>query len=143
MLNCPRCGKLIPDDSDFCQYCGKSITDLSIEESQDAATQHLKENPRKNDLGKYAILLMVLTVIVFDFVLGTVFNALGWNVKIVYIISMIIYILCIVLAVMSLLVDRSDKKKGYEPSNNFAYAIAAVTLSIVIILLNLQGVILK
>lgn len=143
MINCPRCGKLLPDDSDFCQYCGKSITDPSIEESEDAAALRLKENPRKNNLGRYGILLMILTIIVFDFILGTVFNAFGWNIKIVYIISMIIYILCILLAVFSLYVDHTDRKNGYEPSANGAYAIATITVCIVVILLNLQQIILK
>ncbi|MBQ3459767.1 MAG: zinc-ribbon domain-containing protein [Solobacterium sp.] len=143
MIVCPRCKKALPDDSDFCQYCGKSITDPNIEESPDAVGLSLKENPRPNHLGKYAILLMILTIIVFDFVLGTAFNAFGWNIKIVYIISMILYILSILLAALSLYVDYSDKKKGYEPSQNTLYAIAAITVSIVVILLNLQQIILK
>lgn len=25
-MNCLKCGQLIPDDSDFCQYCGSRIT---------------------------------------------------------------------------------------------------------------------
>lgn len=143
MITCPRCSKNLPDDSDFCQYCGKSITNPDIEECEDAASVRLKDNPRPNNLGRYAILLMVLTLIVFDFVLGTVFNALGWNIKGIYIISLILYAVCIALALFSLYVDHTDKKKGYEPSRNGALAIAAITVSIVIILLNLQQIILK
>lgn len=142
MLTCPRCHKNIPDDSVYCQYCGKSILDSFVEEAEDAATIHLKENPRPNQLGRYAILLMILTIVVFDFVLGGVFQSLHWNYRIVYIISMIIYIVVILLAVFSIYVDHVDKKNGYEPSSNTALAVAAITISIVVILLNLQNIIL-
>ncbi len=30
-MKCPNCGKLLPDDSEFCTYCGKEIKDVDKE----------------------------------------------------------------------------------------------------------------
>lgn len=29
-MNCPKCGKRLPDDSEFCQYCGSKLADASV-----------------------------------------------------------------------------------------------------------------
>lgn len=34
-MNCLKCGQLIPDDSDFCQYCGSRITTDEIAQQYD------------------------------------------------------------------------------------------------------------
>ena len=28
-MNCPKCGMTLPDDSEFCQYCGERIEPLN------------------------------------------------------------------------------------------------------------------
>jgi hypothetical protein len=143
MKECPNCHKDLPEDSIFCQYCGISLTGQKRKDSKDGSNIKLKPNPRKNELGKYAIYLMILTVIVFDVALGAVFNAFGWNVKIVYILSSILYFLSIGLGLFSFYVDHVDQKNGYETSHNGGYALAAISISFVIFLVNLQGVLLK
>ena len=140
MKECPRCHKNLPDDSEFCQYCGYSLTGKQKEEE---AVNVLKENPRKNEVGRYAVLLMILTVVVFDFVLVTLFIALQWNIKIVYYISSGLYVLCILLALFSLYVDHVDKKNGYLPSQHQNLALTAIVFSLFIMLLNYQFILSK
>ena len=142
MIECPKCHKDLPDDSEFCIYCGRNLKHPELSEGKEAVGLGLKENPRKNNLGRFSILLLILVVVVFDFALGTLFNSLGWNIKIIFWISFVLYLLCIAMAVFSMYVDSQDKKNGYEPTNETGLAIAAIVFAIVIILMNLQGVLL-
>ncbi len=89
------------------------------------------------------MMLFLIGLIGFDFIIGTVVNALGGNVKIPYIISAIIYIIAIICGVLSLYTDKQDLKKGYEPNGNKNYAYVSIFLSIFIILVNLSQIILK
>ena len=141
MKECPRCHKNLPDDSEFCQYCGYSLTGKQKAGEEPAVV--LKENPRKNEVGRYAVLLMIFTILVFDFILGTVFNAIGWNIKIVYYISFVLYIFSILLALFSLYVDHVDKKNGYLPSKHQNLALTAIVFSLLIMLLNYQQILSK
>ena len=141
MKECPRCHKNLPDDSEFCQYCGYSLT--GKKSAEETPVSVLKENPRKNEIGRYAVLLMILTVVVFDFVLGTLFSALQWNIKIVYYISSGLYVICILLALFSLYVDHVDKKNGYMPSKHQNLALTAIVFSLFIMLLNYQFILSK
>ncbi len=142
MIVCPKCHKDLPDDSEFCIYCGRNLKHPELQEGGNPVGTGLKPNPRKNHLGRYSILLLILVVVIFDFILGTVFNTFGWNVKIVYWISFVLYLLCAGMAVFSMYVDAVDKKNGFEPTNETGLAIAAIVFAFVIILMNLQSVLL-
>ena len=141
MKECPRCHKYLPDDSEFCQYCGYSLNGKQTAEETPANV--LKENPRKNEIGRYAVLLMIFTVLAFDFVLGTLFNGLQWNVKIVYYISTALYVVSILLALFSLYIDHVDRKNGYLPSKHQNLAMTAIVFSLLIMLLNYRYVLSK
>ena len=142
MIECPRCERDLPDDSDFCMYCGRSITKSDVFESEDAAGARLKENPDKNPLGILALLVMVGALVILDFGLGTLLSALGANHKIAYYLSLVCYLASIALGVLSLVVDHRAKALGYAPATNQGFAAAAICFSLVIMLLNLQQVIL-
>ena len=141
MKECPRCHKNLPDDSEFCQYCGYSLT--GKKSTEETPVNVLKENPRKNEVGRYAVLLMILTIVVFDFVLGTLFSALQWNIKIIYYLSSGLYVICILLALFSLYVDHVDKKNGYMPSKHQNLALTAIVFSLFIMLLNYSHILSK
>ena len=141
MKECPRCHKNLPDDSEFCQYCGYSLS--GRKSAEETPVNVLKENPRKNEVGRYAVLLMILTIVVFDFVLGTLFSALQWNIKIIYYISSGLYVICILLALFSLYVDHVDKKNGYMPSKHQNLALTAIVFSLFIMLLNYSHILSK
>ena len=142
MKECPHCHKDIPNDSVYCYHCGKAVDDI-VESKNDKQEKKLKKNPRPNSWGKLGMLLFFVGMLVFDFIIGTVMNALGGNVKIPYIISMILYIGAMVCGVMSLYIDKQDLKKGYSPNGNKNYAYISIFLSLFVMLANLTQVILK
>ncbi len=37
-MNCPSCGKTIPDESSFCNHCGASVAQATAEEKQAGVT---------------------------------------------------------------------------------------------------------
>lgn len=140
MKECPYCHKDIPEDSVFCYHCGKAIGEVSVEEEKGPK---LKKNPRKNSWSKLGMFLFFIGLIIFDFILGTVISAMNGNVKIPYYISSVIYIASIVCGILSLYIDRQDKKRGYEPNGNKNYAYISIFLSLFIGLVNLSQIILK
>lgn len=142
MKECPHCHKDLPDDSTYCYHCGKAVDEI-LENKSEKKVQKLKKNPRPNSWSKLGIMIFFIGLIAFDFILGTVVNAFGGNVKIPYIISMCLYIIAIICGIMSLRIDKQDMKKGYEPVGNKNYAYISIFLSIFILLVNLNQIILK
>ena len=141
MIECPRCHSDLPDDSDFCMYCGKSITDTSIVESPDVEGSQLKENPNKNGVGILSLLVMVGTLVVFDFGLGGLVQSMGRDYRWVYVVSTVFYLAAIALAVLSLYIDHREKLQGYKPGQNQGFAAATIAFSTLIILLNLNQIV--
>ena len=41
MINCNTCNKLIPDDSEFCPFCGEKITRQAEENTENPYSLHL------------------------------------------------------------------------------------------------------
>jgi F0F1-type ATP synthase assembly protein I len=145
MRECPHCHKDLPDDSEYCTYCG---TPLSKEAVQNKKVEDLnderKENPNPSNLGKFSLFVTLFGVIVLDFILGsTVATITNTSAKWVFIISLFVYITAIVLAVMSLIKDVRDRRNGFKDSGNSMYAVAAIVFSTMIALVNLSNVILK
>lgn len=141
MKECPHCHKDLPNDSVFCYHCGKAIDE--IPEKKEDKVKKFKKNPRTNSWSHLGLMLFFIGLIGFDFIIGTVVNAFGGNVKIPYIISTFLYIAAIVCGILSLQVDKQDMKKGYEANGNKNYAYISIFSSILIILINLSQVILK
>jgi len=142
MKECPHCHKDIPNDSVFCYHCGKAI-DMVPEDNKDKKNKKLKKNPRPNSWSKLGLMLFFIGLLVFDFIIGTIVNALDGNVKIPYIISTFIYIIAIICGILSLYIDKKDLKRGYEANGNKNYAYISIFSSIMIILVNLSQIILK
>lgn len=140
MKECPYCHKDIPEDSVFCYHCGKAVDEMIV---KDKKTFSLKTNPRKNSWSKLGMLLFFIGLIIFDFIIGTVINAVKGNIKIPYYISLVIYITSIVCGILSLYIDNQDKRRGYEPNGNKNYAYISIFLSFFIGLVNLSHIILK
>lgn len=138
-MKCPYCHKEIPNDSLFCYHCGKELN----QKKKKIETKKLKKNPRKNSFAKLGILLFFIALIGLDFIAGTFVNAINGNVKIPYILSLILYIIAFICGVMSLRIDKVDQKRGYEPTGNKNYAYISIFLSIFIVLVNLSQIILK
>lgn len=103
----------------------------------------LKKNPRENSWAKLGILLFFIGLIGLDFIAGTIFSAVGGNVKIPYILSSFAYLGAIVCGVLSLRVDKQDRKKGFEPNGNKNYAWVSIVISGFVSLVNFSQVILK
>ena len=40
-MKCPHCGNYLPDDSEFCQYCGVKLGVLQPADIPDAETSHI------------------------------------------------------------------------------------------------------
>ena len=40
-MKCPHCGNYLPDDSEFCQYCGVKLGVLQSADIPDAETSHI------------------------------------------------------------------------------------------------------
>ncbi|EOS61339.1 hypothetical protein C815_00514 [Firmicutes bacterium M10-2] len=140
MKVCPYCHKEIPEDSKFCYHCGKEIDRKGLEKA--SKEQRLKKNSRQNIWSKIGLFLFFVGMIGFDFILGTVFNAIGINPKIPYYVSSILYILAIFCGIASIRTDQQDKKRGYQPTGNQKYAYVAICMSVFIGLVNLTQVIL-
>lgn len=140
MKECPHCHKDIPHDSIYCYHCGKSIEEI---EEKNEETIKLKKNPRKNSWDKLGMMLFFIGLLVFDFVIGTIINAIGGNVKIPYIISLCLYIGAIVCGILSLYIDRTDLKKGYEPNGNKNFAYVCIFVSFFVALANFTQILLK
>lgn len=107
-MECPYCHKEIPQDSAFCYHCGKEISADALKQKNKSK---LKKNPRENSWAKLGILLFFIGLIGLDFIAGTIFSAVGGNVKIPYILSSFAYLGAIVCGVLSLRVDKQDRKK--------------------------------
>jgi len=142
MKECPHCHKDISDDSVFCYHCGKAVDEIP-EHNEEKKVKKLKKNPRSNSWSKLGLMLFFIGLLAFDFIIGTIVNTLGGNVKIPYIISTFIYIGAIVCGILSLHIDKQDLKKGYEPNGNKNYAYVSIFSSVLIILVNLSQVVLK
>ena len=80
-MECPYCHKEIPQDSAFCYHCGKEISADALKQKNKSK---LKKNPRENSWAKLGILLFFIGLIGLDFIAGTIFSAVGGNVKIPY-----------------------------------------------------------
>lgn len=141
MKECPYCHKDIPEDSVYCYHCGKALneTDLPEEEKK----PRLKKNPRKNSWSKLGLMLFFIGLIALDFIVGTVVGAVGGNVKIPYYISLFVYMCSMTCGILSLYVDKKDKKNGFESNGNKNYAYISIFLSMFIALVNISQVILK
>ena len=87
-MECPYCHKEIPQDSAFCYHCGKEISADALKQKNKSK---LKKNPRENSWAKLGILLFFIGLIGLDFIAGTIFSAVGGNVKIPYILSSVSY----------------------------------------------------
>lgn len=142
MKVCPHCHKDLPEDSIFCIYCGKPVDEIIEDDKKSKKEKKLKKNSRENNFSKLGLLLFFIGLIGCDFILGTVLNATNGNTSIAFMISFVLYILSFACGVASLLVDRSDVKKGFEPTGNKGFAYACICLSLYITLINLsQGLI--
>ena len=155
MKECPYCHKDLPDDSTFCTYCGKPLKKVNIQDLEKAKEKiekeresqkidpSLKQNPRQNSWSKLGLMLFLISLIGFDFIVGSIVGSLGMDTKFVFIISMVGYIGAIGCGVMSFMIDRQDKKRGFQPNGNSKFALVAIIMSGYIALLNLTTVILK
>lgn len=141
MKECPHCHKDIPEDSIYCYHCGKAIDVLPEEKKEEV--KKLKKNPRPNSWAKLGMMLFFIGLLIFDFIIGTIIGAIGGNVKIPYIISLCLYIGAIVCGILSLYIDKTDMKKGYESNGNKNFAYISIFLSFFVALANLTQVILK
>lgn len=138
-MQCLNCKKEILADSIYCCHCGKLIKDIN-EESKEKKSE---KSPKSENLSKLGLLLFFVALIGFDFILGTIFNALNLNIKIPYIISMIIYGCSVICGIISLYIDKRDVKKEFYRTSNKNYAYVSIVLSVFISLANLTQVILK
>ena len=136
-MKCPNCHKEIPEDSIYCYHCGKEIN-----KTKDSSI-NLKKNPHENSFSKLGLLLFFLALFGFDFVLGTVFKALGMNIKIPYIISTVIYMSAVICGILSLKLDKKDEKRGYQPTGNKNYAYISVFASVFVVLANFVAILVK
>lgn len=155
MKECPYCHKDLPEDSTFCMYCGKPLQKVSIQDLEKAKNQiekereaqkadpTLKHNPRENSWSKLGLMLFLISLIGLDFIVGSIVGTLGMETKFVFIISMVGYIGAIGCGIMSFVIDRQDKKNGFQPNGNSKFAMVAIIMSGYIALLNLTTVILK
>lgn len=141
MKTCPYCQKDLPNDSVFCIYCGKSLD--GKQDKNEKEEVKLKKNPRKNNWAILGLLLLLTGLFGFDFILGTVFQAVGLNEAVPFYISFVLYIGAIICGVLSLYVDKKDKSKGFEANGNSGFAYVSICLSLFTALANLSQVILK
>lgn len=144
MITCKHCYKNLPDDAKFCIYCGKPLKqEVKRNENSTDAQLLLKENERQNYYAKLGVFLFLIALIGFDFILGTVVQALGGNFKIVFYVSLIIYFVAIGLGILSIFIDRKDKKSGFRPTGNIKFSILSIVMSLYIVILNITQVIMK
>lgn len=140
MKTCPNCYKDLPDDAKFCTYCGKP---LEGSQRQNEKKETLRQNDRKNNWAVLGLTLLIGGLIIFDFLCPILFSAIGIDTKFPFYISFVFYMLSIVCGILSLTIDRKDKKAGYQPSGNKSYAYVCICISLFIALVNLSQVILK
>lgn len=139
MKSCPYCHKDLPDDAQFCTYCGQALEKKSKKEKD----IHLQKNPRKNSWALLGLLLLGIGLFGFDFIFSMLINALHGNVKISFYISLILYIVSILCGAMSLYIDRKDRKSGYQPNGHKSYAYVCICVSLFVALMNFTQVIMK
>lgn len=137
-MECPYCHKEIPEDSLYCYHCGKSLI-----EKKASTDKKLKANPRENIFSKLGLFLFFIALFGFDFVLGTIFKTVGFNIKIPYIMSTLLYIGAILCGIFSLKLDKKDQQRGYQATGNKNYAYISVFASIFVALANVTSILLK
>ena len=143
MKVCPYCHSDLPDDATFCSYCGKPIDKKKkIREEKKENVSRLKKNPRENNWAKLGLLLFFIGLIICDFFLGTLFNAMSEGSIFIFYVSLVLYAISIICGILSLYIDYKDQKNGYEPNGNKSFAIVCIVMSIYISLVNLTQVIL-
>lgn len=159
MKVCSYCHSDNISEALFCVSCGKEFLvegpeldkdelrkltkkERALKQKQLEEEQVKKKAPR-NHFGTLGIILLLIALVVFDGILGMIFNAINLDYKIVFVISTFIYILGIVSSSYSILIDNKAKKTGLEPSGNITLSIAGIVISLYIILVNIQQVILK
>lgn len=150
MKTCPYCHKDLPDDSIFCIYCGRPLEKVKLKdlekterrlekEQKQSKNPQLKINPRDNNWAKLGIFFFLVALVGFDCILSTVLNAVKMEYSFAFVISGILYALAILCGIMSFIVDYKDKKKGYEPSGSYGFAIVSIALSFYVMLANLNS----
>lgn len=142
MKECSSCHHDIPEDSLYCYHCGKALTEIK-EESIKSTGSNLNKNPRMNSWSKLGIMLFLIALIAFDFLMATLLSAFNLNIKIAFYLSIIVYSGAFICGVLSLYIDRKDRKAGYSENGNKNYAYISICLSTFITLVNLTQVILK
>lgn len=140
MKQCQYCHKGLPDDSKFCIYCGK---DLSENKEKKLEEEKYKKNNSRNYWGKIGVLSFFFALIIIDFIFATVASAIGMNIKLMFMISSIIYLFAIISGILSFYKDYMDKKNGYEQIGNKNLALISIFMSAYVLLINLTNVILK
>lgn len=145
MKTCPYCHSDLPDDSVFCDECGKRLTFTENERKEDIDSNQiiLKKNSRINHLSQISLIIFLFSMIVMDFILATILQNLNVNPKIIFYISGIFYILAIVLGITSIIIDYKDLKKGFEQTGSYGVATVSIVLSFYLILVNITHVIIK
>lgn len=142
MKTCPNCYKDLPDDAEFCTYCGKPLSESKIKERKNEKSK-LKKNTRKNNWAMLGLSLLLLGLVVFDFIFPIIIDAFSGKSVFPFYISFVLYMISIVCGGLSLYIDRKDKKAGYEPNGNKSYAYVCICVSLFVALVNLSQVILK
>ncbi len=140
MKQCQYCHKDLPDDSKFCIYCGK---DLSENKEKKLEEEKYKKNNSRNYWGKIGVLSFFFALIIIDFIVATVASEIGMNIKLMFMISSIIYLFAIICGILSFYKDYMDKKNGYEQIGNKNLALVSIFMSAYVLLINLTNVILK
>lgn len=140
MKQCQYCHEDLPDDSKFCIYCGK---DLSENKEKKLKEEKYKKNNSRNYWGKIGALSFFFALIIIDFIVATVASEIGMNIKLMFMISSIIYLFAIICGILSFYKDYMDKKNGYEQIGNKNLALVSIFMSAYVLLINLTNVILK
>lgn len=125
----------LPSDSTFCINCGKEI-------NQDLLLK-INVSPSINNWGKLGIILLIFALIIIDFIIATIAVACNFNVKIIFMISLFVYLGAIGCGVKSLYQDYRDKQLGHKMTGSSGIALVAIFVSFYILLVNLINVILK
>ncbi len=141
MKTCPYCYKDLPDDAQFCTYCGKSLD--GTQRKKKDVQKKLKVNSRKNNWAVLGLFLLIIGLIGCDFLLSILLSAFIGNEVFPFYLSFLLYMMSIICGFLSLYIDRKDKKLGYQPSGNKSYAYVCICVSLFIALTNLSQVILK
>lgn len=145
MKTCPYCHKDLPDDSLYCESCGKSLaSDKEITKKNMKVTNNqLKENPRINRFSQLSLVIFLFSLVFLDFVLATLFQNFNLNAKLIFYVSGIFYALAIIIGIMSIVIDYKDKAKGFQKTGSFGLAMASTVLSLYLIFINFTQVIMN